>query len=218
MDDAYILRRVDHTLLKAAASWLEIEELCNEAIRFQTASVCVPPCYVGRIRKAFPEINICTVIGFPLGYASAKSAEAQAAVGDGADELDMVINLSDVKNGDYAAVETEISSLKRIAGARILKVIIETCYLTEAEKIALCRTVTAAGADYIKTSTGFGAAGAAMEDIKLFKANIGPNVKIKAAGGIRTREDMVLFLDAGCDRLGTSSAVKLLTGGAAQSY
>ena len=220
MDDACILSYVDHTLLKAMASWPEIEQLCNEAIEYKTASVCIPPYYVGRIRKSFPDLNICTVIGFPLGYdvTRSKAAAAQAAVDDGVDELDMVVNLTDVKNGFFEAVSSEIAALKEIAGRRILKVIVETCYLTEPEKISLCRVVTGAGADYIKTSTGFGTAGASMEDVNLFKAHIGPNVKIKAAGGIRTREDMVAFIEAGCSRLGTSSAISLLTNGASKGY
>ena len=220
MDDATILSHVDHTLLTATASWVEIEQLCNEAIKYKTASVCIPPYYIARIRGEFLKLNICTVIGFPLGYdaSSTKAAAAQTACDDGANELDMVINITDVKNGDFTSVAAEITELKKIAGQRILKVIVETCYLTQPEKIALCRAVTEAGADYIKTSTGFGSAGAAMEDIELFKKNIGPNVKIKASGGIRTREDMVAFLEAGCDRLGTSSAVKLLSGGKADRY
>ena len=220
MEDGDILRHVDHTLLAATASWPEIQRLCDEAVKFSTASVCVPPCYIGRIRKEFPELNICTVIGFPLGYdaASTKAAAARVACDDGVDELDMVINISDVKNGDFESVTAEIAALRDVAGGRILKVIVETCYLTEPEKIALCRAVTDAGADYIKTSTGFGTAGAAMEDIELFKKHIGTDVKIKASGGIRTREDMVAFLKAGCDRLGTSSAIKLLSGGTADRY
>ena len=220
MDDAYILSHVDHTLLTPTASWTEVEQLCTEALKYKTASVCIPPCYIERIKKAFPNLNVCTVIGFPLGYdvTSAKTASAQAAINDGADELDMVINISDVKNGEFDKITAEIATLKEIADQHILKVIIETCYLTEPEKIELCKAVTSAGADYIKTSTGFGTAGATIEDIKLFKANIGPNVKIKAAGGIRTREDMVAYLEAGCSRLGTSSAVKILSGGVAQGY
>ena len=220
MDDAFILRHVDHTLLKATASWVEIEKLCKEALEFNTASVCVPPCYVKRIRKAFPNLNICTVIGFPLGYDStcAKSAEAQHAINDGANELDMVINITDVKNNSINAVRDEIAALKTIADTRVLKVIIETCYLTKDEKIELCHAVTKAEADYIKTSTGLGTGGATMEDIELFKKHIGPNVKIKAAGGIRTREDMVAYLEAGCDRLGTSSAVSILTAGTNKGY
>lgn len=220
MDDKQILRHVDHTLLKSTASWSEIEQLCNESLKYQTASVCVPPCYIKRIRKAFPTINICTVIGFPLGYDStyAKLAEAQNAIDDGADELDMVVNLADVKNKSFKAVYAEIAALKAVVGSKILKVIIETCYLTEAEKVALCHAVTNAGADYIKTSTGFGTAGATMEDIELFKLHTGPDVKIKAAGGIRTREDMVAFIEAGCDRLGTSSAIKILTENQSDGY
>ena len=220
MEDSFILHHVDHTLLTPTASWAEIEQLCNEAMKWKTASVCVPPCYVGRIYKAFPEVNICTTIGFPLGYDSgaAKAAESHAAIDSGANELDMVINITDVKNKAFGEVEAEIVALKKIAGNRIFKVIVETCYLTEEEKITLCKIVTDSGADYIKTSTGFGTAGATMEDILLFKEHIGPNVKIKAAGGIRTREDMVAFLEAGCSRLGTSSAVKLLTGGTASGY
>ena len=215
MDDAYILRHIDHTLLKATAAWGEVEQLCNEALMLKTASVCVPPCYVGRIREAFPKLNICTVIGFPLGYdtTDAKEAAANAAIDDGVDELDMVISLTDVKNGKLEAVAAEIAALRDIADQRILKVIVETCYLTEAEKIALCHVVTDAGADYIKTSTGFGTAGAKLEDVELFKQHIGPGVKIKASGGIRTREDMKEYLTAGCSRLGTSSASTVFNSG-----
>ena len=220
MDDAFILSHVDHTLLTATASWTEIEKLCNEAIKFNTASVCIPPCYVGRIRQTYQNLNICTVIGFPLGYdaAAIKQAAAKASINDGADEIDMVINITDVKNGDFRKVEAEIATLKKVAGERILKVIIETCYLTREEKIRLCGVVTDAGADYIKTSTGLGPEGATIGDIILFKANVGQGVKIKAAGGIRTREDMVSYLENGCSRLGTSSAVKLLSGGTATGY
>jgi len=220
MDDAYILSHVDHTLLSAAATWPEIELICEEAIKYKTASVCIPPCYIARIRKAFPKLNICTVIGFPLGYdvTAAKATAAKAAIDDGADELDMVVNISNVKNGLFSEVEAEIAELRKITGALILKVIIETCYLSETEKIDLCRIVTETGADFIKTSTGLGTAGATMEDVLLFKEHIGSGVRIKAAGGIRAREDMVTFLEAGCDRLGTSSAVKLLTGGKAGAY
>jgi deoxyribose-phosphate aldolase len=220
MDDAYILKHVDHTLLTATSPWIEIEQLCNETLMYNTASVCVPPCYVAPIKKTFPRVNICTVVGFPLGYdvITAKAASAQAAIDNGASEIDMVINLTDVKNGKFGMVGDEIAALKAVAGSLILKVIVETCYLTETEKITLCGIVTDAGADYIKTSTGFGTAGATIEDVKLFKAHIGAGVKIKAAGGIRTREDMVAYLEAGCSRLGTSSAVKILTGGKAQGY
>ena len=220
MENAFILSHVDHTLLKPTASWSEIEQLCNEAIEYKTASVCVPPYYISRIRKAFPDLNICTVIGFPLGYdaRAVKVSAARQAFIEGADEIDMVVNLTDVKNGDFAAVKDEIATLKGVAGRRILKVIAETCYLTEEEKVALCRTVTEAGADYIKTSTGFGTAGATLEDVKLFKEHIGPDVKIKASGGIRTREEMAAYIEAGCSRIGTSSAISILAGGAAQGY
>lgn len=205
-----ILTHVDHTLLKAYATWEDIRKLCDEAVKYKTASVCVPPCYIKRIHDMYGEkLNICTVIGFPLGYSvtAAKVVEAEQAIADGASELDMVINISDVKNGDFDAVENEIRKLKETAEDRILKVIIETCYLTETEKKTLCQIVTGAGADYIKTSTGFGTGGATMEDILLFKENIGEGVKIKAAGGIRSVGDMEAYLEAGCDRLGTSSAI-----------
>jgi deoxyribose-phosphate aldolase len=220
MNDAYIFNHVDHTLLAASASWADIDTLCSEATKYKTASVCIPPNYIKRIRENYPGLNICTVIGFPLGYdaISVKAVAVQTALEDTADELDMVINISDIKNDRFDAVKTEIGVLKQIAGKKILKVIIETCYLTEEEKIKLCGIVTEAGADYIKTSTGFGTAGATLEDIALFKAHIGSDVKIKAAGGIRKREDMVAFLEAGCSRLGTSSAVKILTGGKAEGY
>ncbi|MCL2487086.1 MAG: deoxyribose-phosphate aldolase [Oscillospiraceae bacterium] len=220
MDNSEIFSRIDHTLLKAAAAWDEIDTLCREAIHFQTASVCVPPSYIKRISQSFPEINICTVIGFPLGYTvtEAKLLETAAAIQDGANELDMAVNLGDVKNRDFDRVTADIRAVKQLCGSLILKVIIETCYLTREEKITLCSCVTEAGADYIKTSTGFGTAGAAMEDILLFKEHIGPNIKIKAAGGIRTRQDMVDFIRAGCDRIGTSSAVKILSGKPGEGY
>lgn len=213
METKEMLQYIDHTLLKPVCTWDEIETLCKEALSYHTASVCIPPSYVKRAREAFgPELPICTVIGFPLGYnpAEAKVCEARTALRDGADELDMVINLGDVKNRDFEKVYEEIRALRETAGSRILKVIVETCYLTRDEKIRLCEIVTKAGADYIKTSTGFGTAGATMEDILLFKEHIGSSVKIKAAGGIRTREDLESFIQAGCSRIGTSSAVKLL--------
>lgn len=204
---------VDHTQLKAFATWEDIVKLCDEAIQYKTASVCVPPCYIKRIAEAYGEkINICTVVGFPLGYSTteAKVAEVKNAITDGANEIDMVINISDVKNGDYQKVEEEIKALREACGNKILKVIIETCYLNQEEKIAMCQAVTNAKADYIKTSTGFGTQGATLEDVILMKQNIGSNVKIKAAGGIRTKEDMEAFVEAGCSRLGTSSAVDIL--------
>ena len=221
MTEKEIMRHVDHTQLKAFATWEDIKKLCDEAVEYQTASVCIPPCYIQRVKEAYGEqINICTVVGFPLGYSvtEAKIAETKKALEDGASEIDMVINISDVKNGDYAAVEKEIAALKEVVGDKILKVIIETCYLTEEEKIAMCKAVTAAGADYIKTSTGFGTAGATISDIRLFKENIGEHVKMKAAGGVKTVEDLEAFLQEGCDRIGTSSAVKLIQGHKPNAY
>ena len=211
MDRKEILSHVDHTQLKAYAAWEDIKKLCEEALELHTASVCVPPCYVKRIKDAYPDLNICTVIGFPLGYSvtEAKAAETKKALEDGAGEIDMVINITDVKNGDYDAVEREIRTLKEMTGEKILKVIIETCYLTEGEKIRLCEIVTRAKADYIKTSTGFGTAGASLEDIRLFREHIGPDVKMKAAGGIRTKEDMEAYLKEGCERIGSSAAGKI---------
>lgn len=211
MTDLEMLSYVDHTQLKAFATWEDIRELCQEAVEYKTASVCIPPCYISRVHKEFPTLNICTVVGFPLGYSvtEAKVLETEKAIADGASEVDMVVNISDVKNGDYQKVEEEIAKLKQAAGENILKVIIETCYLTEEEKIAMCKAVTEAGADYIKTSTGFGTAGATLEDIALFKKHIGPDVKIKAAGGVRTLEDLRAYIEAGCSRVGASAAVKL---------
>ena len=208
-----ILSKVDHTLLKAAASWAEIQAICDEAIRYGTASVCIPPSYIKRIADTYGEaINICTVIGFPLGYetTAAKVAAAKEAVADGCREVDMVINIGDVKNGDFDKITAEIAAMKQAVSPNILKVIIETCYVTDEEKVRLCRCVTEAEADFIKTSTGFGTAGATHDDIRLFKKNIGPDVKIKAAGGIRTIEDMKQYIEEGCSRIGASAAIKLL--------
>jgi deoxyribose-phosphate aldolase len=218
MTDNEILNRIDHTLLKMTSSWEEIKTLCDEAVRFKTASVCIPPCYV---KPAFEEYGnnpvICTVVGFPLGYCitAAKVLETERAVLSGASEIDMVINVGDVKNGHFDFVLEEIKLVKKTCGGKILKVIIETCYLTEDEKIRLCEIVSEAGADFIKTSTGFGTAGAVLADVLLFKKHIGPNVKIKAAGGVKTREDLEAFITAGAARIGTSGAVKLLAGGGA---
>ena len=215
MTDQEILSRVDHTLLKAAASWEEIKNLCDEAVRYKTASVCIPPVYVRPVLAEFGAgLVVCTVIGFPLGYSctAAKALETEAALRDGASEIDMVINIGDVKNRRFNTVLGEIFLVKNICENKIVKVIVETCYLTEEEKIRLCGIVTEAGAEFIKTSTGFGTSGAAIADVELFARHIGPNVKIKAAGGIKTREDMTAFIEAGAARLGTSSAVKILAG------
>jgi deoxyribose-phosphate aldolase len=221
MTDQEILSHVDHTLLKPFASWEEIKKLCDEAIAHKTASVCVPPCYVKRIFETYGNnLVICTVIGFPLGYSvtSAKIEEAKTAVAEGASEIDMVINITDVKNKRFVEIEDEIKAIKKEIGNHVLKVIIETCYLTDEEKITLCGIVTEAKADYIKTSTGFGTGGALMADIELFKKHIGPNVKMKAAGGVKTREDLAAFIAAGCDRIGTSSALALLQGSKSGTY
>lgn len=214
MENSELYSYVDHTALKPCTTWEDICRLCEEALQYHTASVCIPSCYVAEAKKAFPELTVCTVVGFPLGYANtvAKLAETTQAIADGADEIDMVINLCDVKNRRYGAVEQEIRELKQAVGEKILKVIIETCYLTTEEKIAMCHAVTNAGADFIKTSTGFGTAGATLKDVLLMKKNIGPEVKIKAAGGIRTKENMEAYVKAGCARLGTSSAVTILEG------
>lgn len=221
MTNQEILKHIDHTLLKPFATWEDIQKLCDEAVAYQTASVCIPPAYIKRVHDKYQEnINICTVVGFPLGYCatSAKVAEIEQALVDGCQEIDMVINISDVKNGDYDKVEEEIRTLKKACGNHILKVIIETCFLTEEEKIAMCKAVTNAGADYIKTSTGFGTGGATREDIELFRENIGPDVKIKAAGGISALKDLEQFLELGCDRIGTSRAVGLLKGELTEGY
>ena len=221
MDISILLKHVDHTLLKPIATWEDIQKICDEAIHYNTASVCIPACYISRIKEKYGDsVNICTVVGFPLGYSTteAKVLEAKQAIQNGANEIDMVINISDVKNEDYDKVTAEIKALKQAVGDNILKVIIETCYLTESEKIAMCKSVTEANADYIKTSTGFGTAGATIEDIRLFKEHIGPNVKIKAAGGVRSVEDLEMFINEGCDRIGTSSAIKLIQGKETQGY
>lgn len=207
-----MLKYVDHTKLQAYCTWDEITALCEEAILYETASVCIPPSYVERVHKTYGDkLTVCTVVGFPLGYqvTEGKIAEAKEALRQGCSEIDMVVNISDVKNGLYHKVEEEIRALKKVCGDHILKVIVETCYLTEEEKIAMCKAVTNAGADYIKTSTGFGTGGAAAEDIKLFKQHIGQDVKIKAAGGISTLEDLRSFIELGCDRIGTSKTVGL---------
>ncbi len=208
MTASEILSHIDYTNLKQDAKWEDIAQLCEEALTHHTASVCIPSCYVRRAKQAYPALNVCTVIGFPLGYqpASVKQFEACEAAADGADEIDMVINVSALKSGDDDTVLNEIAAVRKACGGQVLKVIIETCLLTEDEKIRACRLVTEGGADYIKTSTGFAKAGADLADIALFRQHIGSGVKIKAAGGIRTREQMEAFLAAGCDRIGCSAA------------
>ncbi len=221
MNTKEILSHVDHTLLKATATWEQIKKIAEESIEYGTASICIPQCYLKRLNETYGDkVNLCTVVGFPLGYnsTSSKVEEIKSALADGANEIDMVVNIADVKNKDYKKVEDEIRTLKEACGEHILKVIIETCYLDEEEKIAMCHAVTNAKADYIKTSTGFGTAGATMEDILLFKKHIGPDVKMKAAGGIRSVQDMEDYLAAGVDRLGTSSAIKLIEGEKTSGY
>ena len=210
MNKQDIFSRVDHTQLKAFASFSDIQKVCEEAISNHMASVCIPPSYVRRVRDIYGnELSICTVIGFPLGYntTEVKVFETQRAVADGADEIDVVINIGDVKNGDLGRVENELRLIRGATKNKILKVIVETCYLTKEEKIKLCRIVTDVEADYIKTSTGFGTDGARVSDIELFRNNIGFDVKIKAAGGIKTAEQFRSFYDAGCDRIGASATL-----------
>ncbi len=207
-----ILARVDHTLLVQFAVWEEIKELCDEAIEYGTASVCIPASYVKQAKEYVKEQTaVCTVIGFPNGYSTteAKVFEAKDAVENGADEVDMVINIGWVKDGLYAQVEEEIRQVKQAVGHRILKVIVEACLLSEEEKIRMCKVVTAAGADYIKTSTGFSKGGATLSDVRLFAGHVGNDVKVKAAGGIRSLADAREFLESGAGRLGTSRIVKL---------
>ena len=212
MDKQEIISRCDHTLLKPFSTWKDMIPICEDALKYHTASVCIPPCYVKPAHKNYPDLNVCTVIGFPNGYntTEVKVAEAIQAIADGASEIDMVINIGEMKAGNYDYVLDEIKALRKATKGKILKVIVETCYLDEAEKIKVCELVTGAGADFIKTSTGFGPEGAKIEDIELFKKHIGPNVKMKAAGGISTVEDLEAFVKAGCARIGTSRAIGLL--------
>ena len=207
-----ILAKCDHTLLAQTATWTEIRALCDDGMRYHTASVCIPASYVKQAKEYVGDrLPICTVIGFPNGYdtTAAKCFMASDAVANGADEVDMVINLGWVKDGLFDRVEDEIRQIKAACGRHILKVIIETCLLTDEEKVEMCHVVTRAGADFIKTSTGFSKAGATFHDVELFAANVGPNVKIKAAGGISSLADAEKFIELGASRLGTSRIVKL---------
>ena len=212
MDIENILRHCDHTELKQIATIDDIKALIDDAIRYNTASVCIPPCYVKEaVEYSNGKMPICTVIGFPNGYNSTeiKLIETKEALLKGAEEIDMVINVGMLKAGNTDYVLNEIKTLKAACGNKILKVIIETCLLTDEEKITMCKLVTEAGADYIKTSTGFSKGGATFADVELFAKNVGPNVKIKAAGGIHSLEDAQHFLDLGASRLGTSALVKI---------
>lgn len=213
MDKNEILKRLDHTLLKQTATWEQIRELCDEGIKYGTASVCIPPCYVKPAKDYVQDkLAICTVIGFPNGNmtTAVKVFETEDAVRNGADEIDMVINIGMVKAQDYDGVQKEIEAVKEGCHGKLLKVIIETCLLTEEEKIRMCQVVTEAGADYIKTSTGFSDGGATFADVKLMREHVGSQVKIKAAGGINSVEDAQRFIELGADRLGTSRLIKML--------
>ena len=212
MELSEILSKCDHTLLSQTATWAEIKAICDAGMKYHTASVCIPASYVRQAKEYVGDkLAICTVIGFPNGYdtTAAKCFMATDAVDNGADEVDMVINLGWVKDGKFDAVEQEISAIKKACKGKLLKVIIETCLLTDEEKVEMCHVVTRSGADYIKTSTGFSKAGATFHDVELFAANVGPNVKIKAAGGISSLEDAEKFIALGASRLGTSRIVKL---------
>lgn len=215
MELSEILSRCDHTLLKQEATWDQIKELCDEAVEYGCASVCIAPCFVKRASEYLGDkLKVCTVIGFPNGYSTTavKAFEAENAIRHGADEIDMVVNISMIKDQRWDRILAEIKNVKLACSGRILKVIIETCLLTQEEKIKLCELVTEAGADYIKTSTGFSTGGATREDVKLLKEHVGPNVKVKAAGGIATLQDAEDFIALGADRLGTSRVVKLVKG------
>lgn len=213
MDIKEILNHCDHTLLKQEATWDQIREIADDAIKYNTASICIPPCYIKRAKEYVGDkVKLCTVIGFPNGNMTpaTKVFETKDAIENGADEIDMVINIGELKAKNYDYVLDEIRKIKEACDGRILKVIIETCLLTDDEKIKMCELVTEAGADYIKTSTGFSTAGATFEDVELFAAHVGPNVKIKAAGGIGSIADAEKFMALGADRLGTSRIVKIV--------
>ncbi len=212
MDKKVIFEKVDHTLLTQTATWEEIKEICDDAIAYKVASVCIPPSYVGQVKEYIKsQISICTVIGFPNGYntTAVKVYETKDAIANGADEIDMVINLGYLKDKKYDLIFDEIKEIKAACGDKILKVIIETCLLTEEEKIKMCEIVTKAGGDFIKTSTGFSKAGATFGDVELFAKHIGKEVRIKAAGGISSFDDAKRFIELGATRLGTSRIVKL---------
>lgn len=221
MDVKEILKHVDHTLLLQGATWEEIKQICDDAMKYETASVCIAPSYVKQAAEYMGDkMAVCTVIGFPNGYMTTKVKEFETkdALENGASEIDMVINIGWLKDKKYDLIENEIRALKAVCKDKILKVIIETCFLTDEEKIKMCEIVTNAGADYIKTSTGFGGAGATFDDIKLFSQHIGPNVKMKAAGGISSMEDAEKFLELGADRLGTSRIIKIVKNEEATGY
>lgn len=208
MNNKEILSHIDHTNLKVDATWDDIKKLCEEAEEYKTASVCIQPTYIKKVRKSFKKLNLCTVIGFPNGYNTTESKlyEIKNAIRNGADEIDVVVDITKVKNKEYDEIKADLKEMRDICASRILKVILETCYLNEKEIATLCEIATKAKMDYVKTSTGFGTRGASEDDIKIMKENIGKKVKIKASGGIRTKEDMIKYIELGCDRIGTSSA------------
>lgn len=213
MDIKDILSKVDHTLLNPKATWEEIKIICDDGMKYGTASVCIPPSFVKRAKEYVGNrLKICTVIGFPNGYntTEVKAFETENALKNGADEIDMVINLGDLMDKNYEKILSEITNIKSVCGEKILKVIIETCQLNEEQKIKMCEIVTKSGADFIKTSTGFSSGGATFEDIELFSKYVGENVKIKAAGGISSIADAEKFVSLGADRLGTSRIVKIV--------
>ena len=221
MDVKEILKHVDHTLLLQPSTWEEIKQICDDAMEYGTASVCIPPSYVKQAAEYMNgKMAVCTVIGFPNGYmtTAAKEFETKDALANGASEIDMVINIGWLKDQKYDLIENEIRTLKEICGEKVLKVIIETCLLTDEEKIKMCEIVTRAGADYIKTSTGFSTGGATFADIELFAKHVGEGVKIKAAGGISSMDDAEKFLELGADRLGTSRIIKLIKKEEATGY
>jgi len=220
-EEIQILSTVDHTMLSQTATWEQILALCEEAMTYKVASVCIPPSYVKRAAEYLAgRLAVCTVIGFPNGYntTATKVFEAKEAIADGATEIDMVINIGDVRQGHYDEVRAELKAMRQACSGVILKVIVETCLLTEEEKIQMCRIVTQEHADFIKTSTGFSTGGATLEDVALFKHNIGPDIRVKAAGGISTLEDAKAFLAAGASRLGTSRIIKIVQKKHADGY
>lgn len=221
MENQEILSTVDHTLLTQTATWAEIQQICDDAMKYGTASVCIPASYVKRAKGYVGDkMAVCTVIGFPNGYSTTatKVFEAKDAILNGADEIDMVINIGYVKDSQYDLQLDEIRQVKAACGDHILKVIIETCLLTEEEKIKMCEVVTSSGADFIKTSTGFSTAGATFDDVALFAKHIGPGVRIKAAGGIKTLDDAEQFISLGASRLGTSRIIKIIKNEEAHGY
>lgn len=221
MDIKKILSSVDHTLLSQTATWEEIKTICDDGMKYNVASVCIPACYLKKAKDYVGnKLKVCTVIGFPNGYSTTKTKvyETKDAIDNGADEIDMVINIGMLKDGLYSEVEDEIRQIKGACGDKILKVIIETCLLTDEEKIKMCDIVTNSGADFIKTSTGFSTSGATFDDIILFKKHVGSNVKIKAAGGIKTLDDAEKFISLGASRLGTSRIIKLVNNEEGSGY